>query len=506
MTRWIDGDEIGDGGFGTVFQCKEEGDRTFSYAKKVLTDPDDNYYADNERFKQEVRILRRLQHPNIVEVKAIRLHKNPLFFVMPLYQTNLRDQLDTILGNESRIKPIFGAILSGLEYAHKENVVHRDLKPANVLMNNDDDVVLCDFGLGIITDSTAKRLTKESRQSLGTPAYEPPEPFKERDQRSDIYSLGLILYELYKGENRPPILDFSGIPVGIRGLIERCTKIEPSQRFQTVSDLSRVWRAITDETEIDSEEQKIQNMAGLLATAKDENLIPQFIALLVKRADNGDLVHESLMTAGASVVAKMDNQDHEKTFMLLELFAKFITSQGWPFDYTDQIGDFCNNLLGLIKDVKLRTLLIGILLEVGVSHHRFKVMTQFKKNVIKQSSATEISYLSTELQKFSKEIVKGGYKIVCTEELLPSLRVAFESAILKVPGTTNIGKEKMWKAMLKELSEQYDEDYAERIAKLDYQLTSHTLIVKSDHSSYAELIESCWNAVNNYKVIVYTKA
>src|ERR1035437_4115221 len=134
MATWTKKTKIGDGGFGVVYSCNRDGDSVL-YALKELQAGSPPEAV--ERFITEVRILSSLDHPTIVKVHGKRLNSAPQFYVMPLYNRSLDGDLATLAGNETRIQPIFSAILNGVEYAHAQGVIHRDLKPLNVLMNSD---------------------------------------------------------------------------------------------------------------------------------------------------------------------------------------------------------------------------------------------------------------------------------------------------------------------------------------------------------------------------------
>lgn len=124
MAKYIDIKNIGSGGFGEVWQCERDADKHIFAKKKLKPGTDDEGIR---RFIREVRILSSLDHPNIVKVIGKRLSNDPYFYIMPLYSTSLKKELSSLIGNETRIKPIFLAIIDGIEYAHSEGVIHRYL-------------------------------------------------------------------------------------------------------------------------------------------------------------------------------------------------------------------------------------------------------------------------------------------------------------------------------------------------------------------------------------------
>jgi serine/threonine protein kinase len=203
---------LGSGGMGEVWRAlDEELDRPV--AVKVLRE----VFADPElakRFRREARIAARLQHPGITVVHDVGSDDGRLFMVMELLHG--RD-LGAVLAEAPAGLPV-GAVVSlaiqaagALQAAHAEHVVHRDLKPANLFLLTDGQLKLCDFGIARAVDATAG-LT-HTGQAIGTPAYMSPEQClgKQVAERSDLYSLGCVMYALLAG--RPPFAE--GEPLAV---------------------------------------------------------------------------------------------------------------------------------------------------------------------------------------------------------------------------------------------------------------------------------------------------
>jgi serine/threonine protein kinase len=137
---------------------------------------------------------------------------------------------------------IFKQLLSGLEYAHQMHVIHRDIKPENILIFENDNVKIGDFGLGkmLDTDTLGPALTRSSENSLGTLSYAAPEQiksFKDADHRADIYALGKTLFHMVTNKCPPPFytdLSLDVIEPKYRSFINICTQSDPESRFQTV--------------------------------------------------------------------------------------------------------------------------------------------------------------------------------------------------------------------------------------------------------------------------------
>ena len=172
-------------------------------ALKVLH-PDLAHALGPERFQREIRLLAGLQHPHILTVHDSGESAGQLWFTMPYIEgQSLRQRLD-----RDKQLPVDEAVriareaAQALEYAHQHGVVHRDIKPENLLLTQDGNTLVADFGIARTLAAGAERLT-ETGLAIGTPAYMSPEQASgEQDigARSDIYSLGAVLYEMLTGE------------------------------------------------------------------------------------------------------------------------------------------------------------------------------------------------------------------------------------------------------------------------------------------------------------------
>ena len=196
--------ELGRGGMATVFLAHDlRHDRPV--ALKVLH-PDLAATLGPERFQREIKLAARLQHPNILTVHDSGETDGQLWFTMPFVEgESLRDRLrrDTQLSVDDALRIATDAARA-LDYAHHHGVVHRDIKPENLLLTDDGSTLVADFGIAMALSQADDHLT-QTGMSVGTPAYMSPEQAagdRSLDARSDIYSLGCVLYEMLAGE--PP--------------------------------------------------------------------------------------------------------------------------------------------------------------------------------------------------------------------------------------------------------------------------------------------------------------
>jgi serine/threonine protein kinase len=365
---------IGSGGFGEVWLARRIVDNRV-FAVKVLSNPSEA--DDVARFQKEVRVLSQLNHPNIIRVSEESLAASPYWYSMPHYDRSLSSELNTIRGQDARIYAVFRFILDAIRYAHKEGIIHRDIKPENILMNSDSDLVVSDFGLGRIIDSNSTRLTRSGR-SLGTPFYCAPEQlrdFKSADKRSDIFSLGQLLYALYAGElNSVQNLHLVSAPIG--SIVERATLHNPDDRYQTVDELlvdfDTTMAVILGIAPAGSLDDVIEQLRTVGSWSEED--VTRLIVALEQVRDEADTVHLALMKVPAQLLSRIVTRSQVFGRALIKKFASHAQSQTWPYSYTDSIANISKTFFSAITDSTIRADLFETVLTVGVAHHRYHVM------------------------------------------------------------------------------------------------------------------------------------
>ena len=245
---------VGRGGMGVVYKARQKRlDRLV--ALKILPPNVSRDAAFSERFTREAKALARLTHPNIVTVHDFGQADGLFYFVMEFVDgMNLRQLLDTGKMSPKEALAIVPQICDALQYAHDKGIVHRDIKPENILLAKDGAVKIADFGLAKLVGLEAKDLTITSaRDVIGTPHYMAPEQIEhpqDVDHRADIYSLGVVFYQMLTGEL--PIGRFAPpsrkvqIDVRLDEVVLRALEKEPEQRYQHASDVkTRVETIVT---------------------------------------------------------------------------------------------------------------------------------------------------------------------------------------------------------------------------------------------------------------------
>jgi serine/threonine protein kinase len=267
--RYVFERELGRGGMATVYLAQDV-KHARPVALKVLH-PELAATLGPERFLREIRLTAQLQHPHILPVHDSGEAAGQLWYTMPYVEgESLRDRLsrEKQLPLEDALQ-IARNVLAALAYAHSHGVIHRDIKPENILLESDEAVV-ADFGIArAITAAGTEHLT-QTGMSVGTPAYMSPEQAaggSELDGRSDMYSVGCVLYEMLAGE--PPFTGPSAqailakrflepvphlrtlresVPEAVERAVTKALAKTPADRFHTASEFARALeeaRAVT---------------------------------------------------------------------------------------------------------------------------------------------------------------------------------------------------------------------------------------------------------------------
>jgi serine/threonine protein kinase len=248
---------LGEGGMGLVYRVRDRETNEILALKllrpEIASDP-----AMMERFKDEIRLARRITHKNVCRIYDFNRVDDLAYITMEFVDG---ESLRAYLKRAGKLSPervidLARQIAAGLGEAHAQGVVHRDLKPENVLLARDGLVKLMDFGIARALEGA----TTTTQTVIGTPGYMAPEQSqgKSVDQRTDLYALGLILYECLTGrrafagatpvevalkqiKERPvsPRQLLSSTPLHLEAIVMRCLEKEPSRRFASAAELQR---------------------------------------------------------------------------------------------------------------------------------------------------------------------------------------------------------------------------------------------------------------------------
>jgi len=263
--------ELGRGGMGAVYLAEQPGLGREVAIKELIqsaaTDP-----TALKRFLQEAQVMARTSHPNLVQVHDLELSAEVNYIVLEFVRgKSLREWLTRGPIPPPQVFAVMHGVLQALDYAHKHAIVHRDMKPENVLLSEDGMVKVADFGIARLTDDTGVGGTAtKTGTTVGTPQYMSPEQVASSrvDGRSDLYSAGIMFYELVAGEPpftanesdgpftlmakhvqappKPPSLHRPGLDPSLEEAILKSISKRPEDRFQTGQEFDDVISRIAD--------------------------------------------------------------------------------------------------------------------------------------------------------------------------------------------------------------------------------------------------------------------
>ncbi|MEZ6197435.1 MAG: protein kinase [Planctomycetota bacterium] len=245
LPDYADFEMLGRGGMGLVFRARHARlDR--AVAVKVLLRRRVGSEELAARFEREARALAQLDHPNIVRVYDYGEAGNLPYLIMEYVDgASLRQILESEAFRPEEALALVPELCDALSYAHEKGVVHRDIKPENILLDRTGRLKIADFGIAKIADGDApKRRLTGSRMVMGTPHYMAPEQAErpqEVDHRADIYSLGVVLYEMLTGELPvgvfPPPSKKVQVDVRIDEVVLKSLEKEPARRYQSAREV-----------------------------------------------------------------------------------------------------------------------------------------------------------------------------------------------------------------------------------------------------------------------------
>lgn len=252
-------ERLGEGGMATVYRAYDTRLETDVAVKVIRTDvlPQNTIERALKRFELEAKALARLTHPNIVKVTDYGEYEGKPYLVMPYLPGGTLKQM--------LVKPVpwqdaahlLTPVARALAYAHRQGMIHRDVKPSNILITEDGEPMLTDFGIAKIIDEESTLDLTGTSAAVGTPEYMAPEQViaKTVDQRADIYALGVVLYEmitgrrpfqadtpmavLFKHASEPlpnPRLFVPNLPGNVEKILIKALAKKPEDRYQDMAE------------------------------------------------------------------------------------------------------------------------------------------------------------------------------------------------------------------------------------------------------------------------------
>lgn len=255
---------LGQGAMGTVYKAVDPViERTVAIKTINLNLSKQELAGFEERFYREAKSAGRLNHPNIITIYDVGETEGIAYIAMEYLEgESLRDMLDSgVVLPAEIIADLVSRIAAALDYAHRHHIVHRDIKPANIMVTASRDVKLMDFGIAQIPTGSRTQLGTV----LGSPKYMAPEQVagQATDNRTDIFALGVVLYEMltgkppFEGDNLsaimyqilneapvPPSARNPRVPAAFDGVIARALAKRPEDRYASAGEFARALRAL----------------------------------------------------------------------------------------------------------------------------------------------------------------------------------------------------------------------------------------------------------------------
>jgi serine/threonine protein kinase len=261
--------ELGRGGMGAVYLAEQPGLGREVAIKELIQSADP---VALKRFLQEAQVMARTSHPNLVQVHDMELQANVNYLVMEFIRgRSLRDWMNQTQIPPPQVFAVMHGVLQALDYAHRQHIVHRDMKPENVLISDEGMVKVADFGIARLTDDSGVGGTAtKTGTTVGTPQYMSPEQVASSkvDGRSDLYSAGIMFYELVAGQPpftateadgpftlmakhvqappRPPSVFRPGLNPELEEVILKALSKRPEDRYQSGHEFDAAMSSVAD--------------------------------------------------------------------------------------------------------------------------------------------------------------------------------------------------------------------------------------------------------------------
>jgi len=281
---------IGQGGMGAVYKARQPRLDRFVAIKLLPALPDDDIHSFAERFEREARAMAQLNHPNIVTVHDFGETEDGLRYIVMEYVdgTDLHKAIASGKVTIAHVLARVPQICAALSYAHGQNLVHRDIKPANILISKEGQVKVGDFGLAKLVGASRDMSLTVSQVSMGTPDYAAPEAMRagaDVDQRADLYSFGVVLYELLTGVvprgawKAPSAL--CQVDPRLDKIVIRAMQPDPDHRYQRMAQITEALDDLKRNPEVSATvEQPVRVIPVATPVQTQKRMHPAWVALI----------------------------------------------------------------------------------------------------------------------------------------------------------------------------------------------------------------------------------
>jgi len=424
-------DKKGGGGFGRVLSVHDlQGGGTI--ALKYCTETDEEQL---KRFKREVRIMENIDHENVVKVLDSNVGHVPPYFTMPLAQYSVANIIPELQNNRDRAIEVFEAICKGINAIHISGHTHRDIKPENALVYDGGKIVVSDLGLAKMNERDTTVLTRAS-VNMGTYDYMPPEQMiyggtRDLDHRGDVFQLGKTLYHLVSGQ-RPTVMNPNAVPTGVWYVIQKATRQNPEERFQSVNQMLDALQGVKIAT--DPAVNPTAVLAELVSRAEsdlvdnkyDPQTVSQMIQLIYSTDDEDEFIglFHKLPDALLPVYANHMATEFEPVLIKYsEAIDKNIG--GYAFSFADGVARKMQIIYSNATSPNVKRYALVTVLEAAVQLNRFAAMGVFDQ-ILQSVSKDEDAYAIIDGLRDHIHAYSRLYDRIPKKELHPAIQLVWD--------------------------------------------------------------------------------
>ncbi|WP_339218928.1 serine/threonine-protein kinase [Paenibacillus sp. FSL H8-0332] len=424
---------IGAGGMGAVLKVLDNQNNEEVALKYCKTSDEDSL----KRFKREVRIMSDIDHYHVVSVENSNLEYDPPYFTMPIAEKSIFEEIPQLIHNHERALDFFEQICNGVQAIHLSMCTHRDINPKNALILENELVVVSDLGLAkfIYRDSTV--LTHKST-ILGTDYYAAPEQSQNSgsqnaDVRTDIFQLGKTLYHMLTGD-LPSLIDPNKLPAGLSYIIQKSTKNNPADRYQSVGhliDAINVYRlSLTPyQNPIDTMDSLVEIAnEKLKANTYDQDNVTKMMEIVYSVNEDDDLFIKLFDKIPERLLMILAEVNFIGDFLqLIELYSDKIkrTISEYGYSYAETVARKMHIVLNHTSSPEIKRHVYLSVLCAAVKLNRYAAMEVFD-DFIKNIKLPEEAIVMSEVLSENMELYKSIYGRVPKGLIHPAIKVIWE--------------------------------------------------------------------------------
>ena len=380
---------IGQGGAGIVYDVQKG---SAHYALKECVELDEESL---KRFARELRIANTINSPNIVKVIDADIQAEVPYYIMEMCEESLKQAVDKGLDIEQKYAYILQAC-NGIAELHKNGIIHRDIKPGNILISNGVAKV-SDFGLGKFEDRDTTTITSDIT-SKGTPGFMAPEianegHFKDADVKSDVFSIGALLYYVFSDGMIPSPVNPNSVPIEILPIVKKCLEAEPAKRYQNVEEIISSLHITMD---LENNYLSMRSLMDAERSMAPSDFSKRAYAVLMKSSNIIDLI-DNLRTLTIArlnnIVSNMPEYGDGLSALIKRVYTED-SGQSWlQFTDVDIIVSACEKLINFVNDIQEKQDLIELSLFLSVNYNRWECMRKVV-NMTNGLNKNDIKYMS----------------------------------------------------------------------------------------------------------------